>query len=161
MLGEYLHCASGALAESRLADLLSADAEPVIQRIVHFKLRNRGSEADMEDVCSDAMAALMGSLEQMRESGGPEISDFPAFVAVIAYRACSDWVRRKYPQFHRLRNRTRYFVQSAADLALWQDASGDWLCGWRRWQPGAGRPAIVPASPDPDRLAAELTPLSP
>jgi DNA-directed RNA polymerase specialized sigma24 family protein len=160
-VGDYLHCADEKLAETRLADLLCAGAEPVIRRIVPFKLRNRGDPADIEDVCSDAMAAVMASLEQLREDGGrEEIADFHAFVAVIAYRACSDWVRRRFPQFHRLRNRARYFVQSSTDLALWQDASGDWLCGWLRWQPHAGRPSIMPAVADPERLAEDLA-LSP
>ena len=158
-LGDYLRSSSQASAEARLAELICQDVEPVIRRIVPFKLRHRANASDVEDVCSDAVASVMASLEQMREGGArEEISDFHAFVAVIAYRACSDWIRRRYPQFHRLRNRMRYFVQTSADLALWQDPGGDWLCGWRRWQPAARRPAIVAASPDPDALADDLTP---
>ena len=62
-LEAYLRCGNIAQAQDRLADLLSAGFEPVIRRIVPFKLRGRASAADVEDVCSDAMVSVMASLD--------------------------------------------------------------------------------------------------
>ena len=77
---------------------------------------------DVDDVCSDAMVALLSSLSRVHESpAAAAIDDFPAFVAVIAYRACSEHIRRKYPAFHCLRNRLRYVLQKDPQLALWGD----------------------------------------
>jgi len=53
---------------------------------------------------------------------------------VIASRACSDHIRRKYPVFHRLRNRLRYVLRTVPNLAIWQGRGGTWLCGWSRWK---------------------------
>src|SRR5581483_11666011 len=119
--------------------MLDSRAEPVIRNIVRSRFQGRGSNpADVEDVCSEAMLALLSTLDR-RDAAAAPIADFDAFVAVIAYRACSDYLRRRHPAFHRMRTRLRYVLQTHREFAVWRDPSGLWLCGLRRWQQGAMR----------------------
>jgi RNA polymerase sigma factor (sigma-70 family) len=103
-------------------------ADQLIRRIVVSKLsRSSPSQpADIEDVCSNAFVALLSSLNQNQS-----IDNFDAYVSVIAYRACSEYFRSRYPQFHRLRNRLRYLLQTSPKLTLWQDPDGEWVCALR------------------------------
>ncbi|PWU05481.1 MAG: hypothetical protein C5B51_14565 [Terriglobia bacterium] len=143
LLDAYLEAASAAEAENVLSEIIQRQAEPLIRRIVRAKLslRSAAGPADVEDVCSTAIVSLISALDQMRESHAPEtIVNFDGFIAVIAHRACSDHVRRQYPQFHRLRNRLRYVLETDTQLALWQDSLGEWLCGSQEWENSTREP---------------------
>ena len=141
LLESYFQALDPAEAEAALERVVEERAGPLIHKIVRSKLafRRDTTESDVEDVCSDAMVSLISSLAQLRDqdAAGP-ISDFDAFAAVIAYRACSDHVRRKYPEFHRLRNRLRYLLKSTPKFSLWQRHDGEWRCGLSRWNQDAG-----------------------
>jgi RNA polymerase sigma factor (sigma-70 family) len=133
-----LEAASVGEAEDLLSAIIQTQADPLIHRIVRAKLAP-AEPADIEDVCSTAIVSLISTLDQMRESPSPEtIANFEGFVAVIAYRACSDHVRRQFPQFHRLRNRVRYVLETDSQLALWQDSTGEWVCGLQGRNPAGG-----------------------
>jgi hypothetical protein len=60
--------------------------------------------ADMEDVVSDAVASILAKTEDQRE----QVVDAEAYAAGIARRMCSAWLRRRHPEYHRLRSRMRY-----------------------------------------------------
>jgi RNA polymerase sigma factor (sigma-70 family) len=157
-LNDYFRTVDAAAAEELLIDIVEQQAAPLIRRIVRAKFASRYESAhtDIEDVCSDAVVSLLSSLDQFRESGTENaIGDFDAFVAVIAYRACSNHFRRRYPEFHCLRNRLRYTLQNHRDLGIWQE-DGDWLCGLQRWQPGQGRPVPAAVHPDDAQLTGGL-----
>jgi len=62
------------------------------------------------------------------------LTDFEAFVSVIAYRACSGFFRRSQPEIHRLRNRLRYLLETQTGLAVWEDERGAWWCGLEPWR---------------------------
>jgi RNA polymerase sigma factor (sigma-70 family) len=160
LLDAYLGAGGAAEAEGILLEILQHQAEPLIRQIVRSKLAwgAAPANADIEDVCSEAVVSVISSLQRLRESPAAEpIADFRAFVAAIAYRSCSDHSRRKYPEFHRLRKRLRYILQTESDFALWQQTPGDWLCGLRRWQPVAGGPELAPARPDVAQLVDRMS----
>jgi DNA-directed RNA polymerase specialized sigma24 family protein len=50
---------------------------------------------------------------------------------------CSAWLRKRYPNFHRLRVRLRYLLAQDPRFALWEAASGDTVCGFREDAGGA------------------------
>lgn len=158
-LDAYFEAPTPAAAEGCLESILQQHAEPLIRQIVRSKLYTQGMlpTADVEDVCSEAIVSLISTLQRLRESPTPEpIAEMNAFVASIAYRACSDHARRRYPEFHRLRNRLRYVLQTERDLALWRADTGDWLCGLRRWQPAGTGIGLSPANADAGQLAGQL-----
>ena len=133
---EMLRAGSVWPPDGNLDEAVTARIAALVRNIVRSELyrRRAASAEDIEDVCSDAMVALLGRLEALKDDlqAAQGIQDFDAYIATIARRACSAWTRRRYPAFHGLRTRLRYLLNSDARFALWQSASGDWLCGWAK-----------------------------
>ena len=164
LLQHYLRASSVAEAELYLSPLLNEQAEPLILRIVQSRLLRRANPdpGNLEDVCSEAMVALVSSLDRLRESpASAPIENFEAYVTTIAYRACSEHFRRRYPMFHRLRNRLRYALRTDPSVDIWQTATGDWFCGKRHWQPAPGKPSLTPLKTSLGGGEEEFTALKP
>jgi len=134
-----------------LDEAVSMRIAGMMRNIVRSELyrRRAASAEDVEDVCSDAMVALLSRLEAFKADpqAAEAIQDFDSYVATIARRACSAWARRRYPAFHSLRTRLRYLLNGDVRFALWQSAHGTWLCGWAKDQAaGTAARAVEPDS---------------
>jgi hypothetical protein len=141
LLMPLLTAANEAESQSFLAQLLSEQASPIIKGIINEKLHIfRTSEAqlerqDAEDVHSDVMAQILARLTGLRDSEGAEtILDFRGYVATTTSNACHQYLRRKYPQRWRLKNRLRYLLTHRPEFAVWQDDKGKQLCGFAAWR---------------------------
>ncbi|HTQ55636.1 MAG TPA: hypothetical protein VMI94_14305 [Bryobacteraceae bacterium] len=159
LLRAYLEAQDSERAGTALGELLSRGAEPLIETIVRSKLGriHAANPADVEDVCSEATVALIARLEEFRnEPAGEPLADFEAFVSVIAYRACSGFFRRARPEFHRLRNRLRYLIETRKGMTIWEDEQGVWWCALERW-----RHKTAPAQPLDHQIAGRLLPHDP
>jgi len=126
-------------ASEELGELLSTCAEPIIRKVVFWKIND--SRADAEDVCAEAMLNLVQHLQRYREAEGRSaIEGFNDYVAATAHHACDRYFRRKCPGLWRLRNRIRFVLERDAKFAVWQNSQGVWLCGLAIWrhqqQPG-------------------------
>lgn len=120
-----------------LSALLTEHAEPVALKIIRYKTRGAGEEAD--EIYSEVMLQLVGRLQQLRAVGnGNTIDDFNSYVAVTTYNACDRFLSRKYPQRRRLKNGLRYLLTHREGFALWQDEKQNYIGGFRRWQFGTG-----------------------
>ena len=164
LLQQYLRASDAAEAESYLSPLLYEQAEPLILRVVQSRLLRRANpdRGYLEDVCSDAMMALVASLDRLRETpGSAPIENFEAYVTTIAHRACSEHFRRRYPMFHRLRNRLRYALRSGPSVGIWQNETGEWFCGKSHWQPAPGKPVLTPIRTSPGGREEEFPGLKP
>lgn len=136
----FLRTTDESEAKQLLAQLISSEAEPIIRSVVGGKLDetrgrdNRFAGQEAEEVCSEAVLQLLVRLHELktRPESNP-ISDFRGYVAVIAYNACHRYLRQKYPQRWRLKNRLRYLLIHDKGFALWEE-SGEWLCGLTAWQ---------------------------
>jgi hypothetical protein len=97
----------------------------------------------VEDVSSEVLIELLSRLRGMKEDGGSEaIGAFSGYTAVAAYHACNEYLRRKYPNRHRLKTRLRYLLSNEKEFAIWEQENGDWLCGLAAWK-AEGRPAVA------------------
>jgi len=141
LLMPLLTAANEAESQSFLAQLLSEQASPIIRGIINEKLHIfRTSEAqlerqDAEDLHSDVMAQILARLTGLRDSEGAEsILDFRGYVATATSNACHQYLRRKYPQRWRLKNRLRYLLTHRPEFAVWQDDKGKQLCGFAVWR---------------------------
>ncbi len=137
LLHQYAECADPDRAESLLETLVVEHAQPGIRRIVRYKLAFQGTaEAqDVEDVSSEVLVELIGRLRAMKDgTGADSIGAFSGYTAVAAYHACNEYLRRKYPNRHRLKTRLRYLLTSEKRFAIWEDETCEWLCGFSRWQ---------------------------
>jgi hypothetical protein len=137
LLQEYAECADPDRADRLLETLVVEHAQPGIRKIVRYKLAFQGnSEAqDVEDVSSEVLVELISRLRSMKDgSESDSIGAFSGYTAVAAYHACNEYLRRKYPNRHRLKTRLRYLLTTEKKLAIWEDHGGKWLCGFGRWQ---------------------------
>src|SRR3954454_6668093 len=137
LLQEYAQCVDLERAECLLETLVVEHAQPGIRKIVRYKLAFQGaSEAqDVEDVSSEVLVELIGRLRAMKNgSAADSIGAFSGYTAVAAYHACHEYLRRKYPNRHRLKTRLRYLLGAEKGFAIWEDESCEWVCGFSRWQ---------------------------
>jgi hypothetical protein len=144
LLHQYAECRDPDRAEGMLESLVVEHAQPGIRRIVRYKLAFQGAtEAqDVEDVSSEVLVELIGRLRAMKDgSGADSIGAFSGYTAVAAYHACNEYLRRKYPNRHRLKTRLRYLLSTEKRFAIWEDESCEWTCGFSRWQVEGRAPA--------------------
>lgn len=152
----FLEAKNDCQAEEALARLISEEVNPLVKQIVSYKLRtgpgneNHGSSNDVEDLCSETLVNLLSRLIEIRHRRAPEgIRNFRGYVAVTAYRACYEYLRRKYPKRHSLKNKLRYLLTKQPGFELWETEEGEWmvgLSGWsrsRRPEPRIVRPQLL------------------
>jgi RNA polymerase sigma factor (sigma-70 family) len=144
LLAQYLECPDPGRSEALLEQLIVEHAQPGIQRVVRYKLafQGRNEAQDIEDVSGEVMVELIARLRDMKLGGTAEsIGSFSGYTAVAAYHACNEYLRRKYPNRHRLKNRLRYLLNNEKKFAIWEAEGTDWVCGFRKWQMDGAAPA--------------------
>src|SRR5262245_23878840 len=129
-----------------LSQLIAEHAEPVINRIIRYKLRHNlnrsGAEAEAEDLRQEAIAQLLVELQKLRSDIETHpIRDVCGLAATITYRLCARWMRRQFPWQHALRNRIQYLLTRQAGFALWPDDNDEvnkliaGFVAWKRQRP--------------------------
>jgi RNA polymerase sigma factor (sigma-70 family) len=144
-------------SERLLGQLLFEYCAPLIKSIAIPKLGSSSANSqDVEDVCGDALVQLMGKIEDMRSGAAEAVESFSRYTAVVAYNACHDYFRTKFPQRHRLKSRLRYLLKPERGFDLWESGRGEWICGLREWRMvgGVGTGALAP----PPAGAARMSP---
>src|SRR5258708_19696296 len=121
-------------ARELLECLISRHADPLIRRIISFKLFKAGDtggvqRADVDDVCATALCNLMGRLVRLKSSGKPAaFRNLGGYVATIAYNACNEYFRAKKPAWLSLSMKLRYMTTHAPQFSLWESREGpEWL----------------------------------
>src|SRR5262249_4314697 len=77
------------------------------------------------------------------------VSNLRGYVTTMAQNACDEYLRYKYPERHRLKNRLRYMVTHINGLELWETDDRRWVCGFSEWRRAGLHP---PGGWSPDRL---------
>jgi RNA polymerase sigma factor (sigma-70 family) len=143
LLLPFVQSTDEARAQVLLTELLSVYAEPIIKKVINHKLRfsTTFTQSDMDDVQSDAQMNLLSRLCDCKaDPQHKAINDFRNYAAVTAYRACYEYLRRKFPERHKLKNCLRYLLHHNEAFALWETAEGNLLCGFAAWQTEPERP---------------------
>jgi DNA-directed RNA polymerase specialized sigma24 family protein len=141
LLAAYLQAETEAEAEHALAQLIAQHSTPLIKEIIGYKLRfatarpGSSDEQQREDVYHDALVRLLTRLRACRANPRERaINDLHALTAVIAYRACYTYLRRKYARRHLLKNRLRYLLSHQSGLALWEVPGQEVIAGYAAWR---------------------------
>ncbi|HTS62784.1 MAG TPA: hypothetical protein VMH28_12225 [Candidatus Acidoferrales bacterium] len=136
LLDQWLAETDPGRSRQHLELLLAGHAEPLVRRIVGFKLAGWGDsgarlpQADVEDVCQNALCHLLARLERIKSGDGPaEVRDFTAYAAVTAYNACNAYYRAKRPAWLSLSMKIRYAATHSPKFAVWDGADGIEVCG--------------------------------
>jgi DNA-directed RNA polymerase specialized sigma24 family protein len=125
--------------ERFLSQLIATHAEPVIKGIIRHKLHlnsHRGIEpADADDIHQEVVMQLLVALQRLRQQPAAHpVGDLRGLTAVIAHRACSSWMRRRFPERHALKNRLSYLFTRHPDFAMWQAPNGKQMAGLVIWR---------------------------
>jgi len=140
LLLAFLRAADEQESQRRLEQLLAIAAEPVLKVIVRRKLQPGFGHAggahlqEIEDVCGEVRLQLLSRLRDIKAQPDEKpISNFRGYVAVIAFNACNEHLRQRYPQRYRLRNRLRYLMTHNPSFGLWESDDREMLCGLAQW----------------------------
>ena len=120
--------------------LLAQHADPIVRQVVRRRLGSglHGAQ-DVEDVRSEVVVQLLARLEEFRTDPVQKaIANLEGYVAVMAYHACDQYLRRRYPRRARLKNRLRYALTHSPELAIWPGSHGASLCGLVAWREEEG-----------------------
>jgi RNA polymerase sigma factor (sigma-70 family) len=132
-------CDEEAASEQLLQDLVEM-ACPTVENVVRRRLvfSSSAEAQDREDVRGEVILRVLRRLRTLREEENTiPIESFSAYVATAAHHACDEYLRRKYPQRRRLRNKLRYILSTEPRFAVWESElsrAQDWLCGLKAWQ---------------------------
>ena len=143
LLSPFLNATSEGESQNLLTRLLEEQAGPVIKRIIRRKLDDRLPGQDAEDVYCEVVTQLVERLRLCKARPTSDgIRDFRNYVAVTTYNACYEFLRGRYPERRRLKNRLRYLLTHHATFSLWQSPEGHWVGGFATW---TTRREIAPA----------------
>jgi RNA polymerase sigma factor (sigma-70 family) len=105
--------------------LVVEHATPLIRRIVARCARtdHQLREQDSEDVIATVTLRLIRKLRLLSAEQG-SIRQFQDYVATLTYNTVYDFLRRRFPERSRLKNRLRYVLSRDSRLSLWDAPSG-------------------------------------
>ena len=158
VLKDYLAARGPEEISRSLEEVIFSAADPLVRRIVGFRLGSSASPQDREDIVGDVTLELISRLEALRtaDPGAGSIANFPAYASVAAHHGCDRYLRRRFPQRHRLKNRLRHLLENSREYALWQTPEGDFIAG-----PAGCRGAAPVKDLPPDWTTGLPRPVSP
>ncbi len=137
-------------------------ADPVVRAIVRKKLRvslsdrdDRRENQEAQDLVQDVLAELAEAIV----ARGDKIGDLKSYAAVVAYHACAQHLRDRFPAHTRLKNKLRYFLNHEPGFAVWETSHGDLWCGYAGWSgtPQAPADRVNALTSDPSPISARLS----
>src|SRR5258708_17527693 len=125
LLAPFIGAADGGVGIRHVERLVVEHAAPLIRRIVWRCARSDRHlrEQDADDVISTVTLRLVRKLRLLGAEQG-SIRQFDDYVATLTYNTVYDFLRRRFPQRSRLKNRLRYALTRDSRLSLWSAPSG-------------------------------------
>lgn len=119
-----------------LAEIMARHAQPLVEAIMRRKFglwamhhgAAASAAADVADLQQDVALSLMQALAKVRrEPEGHSLADFRGYAARTAYNAWNLYLRQRFPERARLKNRLRYLAQTKKNrqFRTWADAHGE------------------------------------
>jgi DNA-directed RNA polymerase specialized sigma24 family protein len=134
VLAQYIDAGDDASRAAALESLLVDHARPVISRVVG---RYRDAEwrllpQDVDDVIATVHLRLVRRLGSVLLFEDDAITRFDDYVATLTYHTIYDFLRRRFPERTRLKNRLRYLLTHDARFATWTSPRGI-VCALSKW----------------------------
>jgi RNA polymerase sigma factor (sigma-70 family) len=125
LLAEFIVAADDGARRRQVETLVVEHATPLIRRIVSRCARSDRHlrEQDTDDVIATVTLRLIGKLRLLGTEQG-SIRQFEDYVATLTYNTVYDFLRRRFPERSRLKNRLRYVLTRDKRLSLWTAPSG-------------------------------------
>lgn len=137
----FLRAGDEPTSSSAVEQLICQYAHPLIGDIIRNKLRV-GLSADRDltdeeaaDLISEVTLKLVRRLRELKSDPSAKgIKNFRGYVAVTAYHACDEYLRKKYPKRYSLKNQLRYVLTHREGFAVWENDEGGLFCGFAEWK---------------------------
>ncbi|HEX6099469.1 MAG TPA: hypothetical protein VF432_24355 [Thermoanaerobaculia bacterium] len=120
--------ASGEERRAAIGAVLVAHARPVIDRVI---ARFRAGDGDgligtpeAEDLVATVLLRLVRRLQNLAEDQSEAVASLADFTATLTFNAVYDFMRRRFPERTRLKNRVRYVVTRDARFRSWNTDHG-------------------------------------
>lgn len=152
----FLTAPTEADAGRQLEQLLTGPIDNVVRGVIRRTLACQypagPSEAveDARELRNDVMLRLVRRLRELKEDASRHaIADLTAYAATVAYHVCYAYLRRRHPEWARLKNKIRYILTHDPRLRLDAGPGGTWRCSLARWSPTMAIGVLAPkALPD-------------
>jgi len=122
-----------------------ARAREVAQNVLR-RFPGQLAPEDSDDVAASVMLRLVRRLGEITAEAADEIRSVDDFVATLTYNAVYDFLRRRYPEKTRHKNRLRYVLQHDKRLAMWNGPAGT-MTGLAQWR-GVSEAATISLTRD-------------
>jgi hypothetical protein len=134
LLAPLLAAADDGVRIRHVETLVVDYATPLIRRIVARCARSDRHlrEQDSDDVIATVTLRLVRRLHLLGDEQS-SIQQFEDYVATLTYNTVYDFLRRRFPERSRLKNRLRYVLTRDARLSLWNAPSGP-AAGLVEWE---------------------------
>lgn len=127
-LAALLGAATDAGAWRAIEHLLAGMASIVRDTVARRLGRARQASDEIDDVLGEVRVKLTQRLQALRAGTAEPIDNLHAYCVTTAEHICYGFLRRRFPERTRLRNRMRYALTHHPALTLEEDAHGVWRC---------------------------------
>ncbi|MGE0395055.1 MAG: hypothetical protein AB7P67_15935, partial [Vicinamibacterales bacterium] len=128
-LRPFLSAGTDAEARAALEDLLGGDIETTLRETVARTLRGAAeASGHHDDILAEARLRLVRRLWSLRAGVGDPVANLLGYVTGTGENACYSFLRERFPERTRFRNRVRYAVAHHPGTRLTQDPQGVWIC---------------------------------
>lgn len=141
-----------------LETVIVVQARPVIAGVLGG-MRATAFGDDREEVAATVTLRLVRRLRSIAEGRASGIESFSDFVARLTYNAVHDFLRSRFPERTRLKNRFRYVIRNDRRFVTWL-FDGDLVVALARWgarHEVARQPSIADGDVPPQMLRQEET----
>lgn len=156
ILASYLEAADEEDRQRALEAIVVVHAQPVARRVLaRFRSAQSAlSKEDADDIVATVHLRLVGKLRAARIAETEAVTRLEDYVATLTYHAVYDFLRRRYPERTRLKNRIRYRLANDSRFVVWQTPAGT-ACGLASW--GAA-PRLIANALQADEWSASVLP---
>ena len=142
LLLPFLDANNASEEAAALARLNAEQIEPIIRRVLGYKLRfyrpkdqQNLQRPDLEEIYNDIQLRLLERLRALKEDPAQNhIMNLRGYVATVTRNTCDEYMRQRYPLRRSLRDKVRRHLLGNDRFALWEDTEHNWLAGLSGWQ---------------------------
>jgi DNA-directed RNA polymerase specialized sigma24 family protein len=142
LLLPFLDATSEKEEEVLLLQLLDEHVNPIVRQVLRYKLQSSFNQRERAFLNQDIEEAYyeiqLHVLERLRKfKSDPDsrsVNNLRGYVVTTARNACDEYLRKKFPQRRKLKDKIRYCLTSNSDFALWETGGREWLSGLAGWR---------------------------
>lgn len=148
-IGLMLNVQANRMAESDIDYIIRTIADPLARLILTSRLNftlgvflTSPRQPDAEDLYQTVMLKVAGFLAGIDVKNRQlDIEEIRGYLARIIHNVCNDYLRQKYPERTRLKDRVRDILKRHSDFDLWNGLSGV-VCGFKSQRGQAESPRV-------------------